>query len=280
MLFLLHINLGVELMQRFFKRFLFTVALLSMVGSMANAGLIGHWPIEEGSGDTTADISGSGTTGVITNVDTGGLGAGGSAWVSDPVRGNVLGFDGSATGAFVRAGSIPAMDLTTDFTWAFWANQDPANNQPNNIIIGNRRDENAVDFTPRQFIKFTPTQFEWHTNGNGNDNLDYPDLADTAGEWHHHAVVKSGDSLTYYLDGLSTSTGLITQELPDAQPLFFGGDNSGTDGENWMGLLDEVRIYDNALSAAEVASIVPEPTSSLLVLLGVGMLLLGRRNRK
>lgn len=256
---------------------LLTACSVSLLGGVATAELVGHWPLDEGSGDTTADVSGSGNTGMIFNGEAGGLGDGGSAWVTDPSRGAVLSFNGAEDGAYVHAGSIPVLDLSNEFTWSFWANHSSDNDQPNNIVVGNRRDSEAVDFTPRQFIKFTPTKFEWHSEGNGNDNLDYPDFLDMADAWHHHAVVKSGADLTYYLDGVSTSTGVITQPMVDSQPLFFGGDNSASDGENWRGMLDDIRIFDHALSAAEVGQLVPEPASSALLMCGLGFLMAFRR---
>ncbi|MHC4725766.1 MAG: sugar-binding protein, partial [Planctomycetota bacterium] len=113
-------------------------------------GLIASYAL---AGDAT-DGSGNGIDGVINNAETGGLGDGGSVWVDDPERGTVISFNGTAEGAFVRAGEIPQMTLTNDFTWSFWAKQNAENTANNDIIFGNRMDENAVDFVPRQFIKF------------------------------------------------------------------------------------------------------------------------------
>ena len=79
-------------------------------------------------------------------------------------------------------------------------------------------------------------------------------------------------------NGVAGATNTITQPLDVPQPLFFGGDNEGAAGENWRGMLDDIRIYDHALSATEVAALVPEPSSS--VLLGIGLLPLLRRRRR
>ena len=215
----------------------------------ADPNLVGWWPLNEGSGTIALDLSDSATDGTINNAN-GGLGLDGSVWVEDPERGMVISFNGEATGAYVRAGTIPQMTLTNDFTWAFWAKQDAGQTGSNDILFGNRKDANAVDFVPRQFIKFTPTKFEWHMNGNGNDNLDYEDIP--ADVWLHHAVVKTGDQLTYYRNGVEASSGTFTQPLDFPQPLFFGGDNEGSEGENWNGLMSDVCIYDRALSAGEI----------------------------
>jgi hypothetical protein len=208
-------------------------------------GLVAFYALD---GDAN-DSSGNGNDGTINNPN-GGLGIDGSVWVDDPERGTVISFNGTAEGAFVRAGDIPQMTLTNDFTWTFWAKHSDENTADNDIILGNRMDENAVDFVPRQFIKFTPTKFEWHMNGNGDDNMDYDDIP--ADIWLHHAVVKTGDQLTYYRNGVEGGSGTIAQPLDFPQPLYFGGDNEGSDGENWSGLMSEVAIYDRALSVGEV----------------------------
>jgi len=216
----------------------------------AYADLIGFWKFDEGSGETAADSSGQGKDGTIVN-PTKGLGPGGSVWVQDPQRGSVISFGGTASGAYVRVGAdiIPAMKFDTNFTWAFWAKQAPGFGV-NNIIVGNRMNINAADFSPREFIKFTPTQFEFHANAVGTDNLNYPDIP--TGVWMHHVVVKNGPVLIYYRNGVVVGTQPQTLELNNPQPLFMGGDNEGAAGENWTGYLDNVRIYNEALSPQAV----------------------------
>ena len=230
-----------------------SIVVLSLVlasGAKAvDPNLIGWWPLNEGSGDKVIDMSGSGSDGTINNLN-GGLGLDGSVWVDDLTRGKVISFNGEASGAYVRAGTIPQMTLTIDFTWAFWAKQEAGNTTSNDIIFGNRMDENGVDFVPRQFIKFTPTKFEWHMNGNGNDNLEYDDIP--ADVWLHHAVVKTGDQLTYYRNGIESSSKTITQALDFPQPLYFGGDNENAVGENWRGVMSDARIYNRALTKLEI----------------------------
>jgi len=240
----------------------------------ADADLLGWWSLNEGEGDFARDSSGKENHGTIFNLDSG-LGIGGSVWVNDPERGMVVSFNGEGSGAYIRVGEIPRMTLTIDFTWAFWAKQDAANTTPNDILFGNRRNEDRADFVPRQFIKFTPTKFEWHMNTNGNDNLEYDDIP--ADVWLHHAVVKTGDQLTYYRNGVASNTGTITQALDLPMPLFIGGDNTNTDGENWRGMMSNVCIYERALTEDEVNSIMmgggepfpyayrPDPANGALV---------------
>ena len=160
---------------------------LAALTTLSQAELIGHWAFDEGSGTTTADISGLGNDGTIF----------GATWGTDEVRANYLIFDGTSSYVDPLV-TLPVMTNTNDFTWAAWVNNQQIidGTQQNAIILGNRNDASGTDFAPRQFIKLTPTKFEWHQNGLGTDNLDVPDLE--VGAWHHIAVVKTGTNLEYF----------------------------------------------------------------------------------
>ena len=219
------------------------VALMILFGaSAANAGELGHWKLDEGAGTTVSDSSGAGSDGTIFNPD-GGLGVGGSVWDTDGDYGIVLSFNGvDGTGAYVDAGMIPALGLTTDFSWAFWAKQDGDGGGVNKTMLGNRY--GASD--QLQFSKFTPTNFEFYNNGDAGF-INYDDLPD--GVWLHHVVVKDGAALTYYRNGVQSGSSTATATLV-TQPLTFGGDVTGV--EQWRGWLHDVHIYDHALSQSEI----------------------------
>ena len=144
-------------------------------------GLIGYWPLDEGSGTTAANAGGGSDAQLYNDVE----------WVSDPDRGTVLSFNGVDAYADAGAETIPQMTQDNDFTWSVWINQS-AGNGPNNVVLGNRYSPGGSDFAPREFIKFTPTKFEFHLDG-GAQNCEYVDLADAEGEWVHYVVVKTGN---------------------------------------------------------------------------------------
>ena len=171
-------------------------------------------------------------------------------WVDDPDRGMVLSFDGVDAYADAGAETIPQMTQDNDFTWSVWINQG-AGNGPNNVVLGNRYSPGGGDFAPREFIKYTPTKFEFHLDG-GGQNCEYDDLANSEGEWVHYVVVKTGDSFTHYSNGEEGESSTFTSELQNPQPFYFGGDKTA---ENWTGMLDDIAIWDRALSASEVSAL-------------------------
>ena len=85
--------------------------------------------------------------------------------------------------------------------------------------------------------------FFWH----GNHHFDTKIVADK--DWHHHCVTYDGATVTYFLDGhevasvkrvMNTAAGpLVLGTCPDKKRSF-------------RGMIDEVAVFDRALSAAEV----------------------------
>lgn len=203
--------------------------------SGAGDGLLAWWPLDETGGNIVSNAVPGGPVGDRI----------GGSWINDPVRGRVLSFNGASD--YVHAGdaTIPVMEVATDFTWAFWAYSTVTGD--NSVVVGNRFAPFGGDWNPREFIKFTPSAFEFHRNGSG-ENIDYPNFPTNV--WIHHAVVKSGPTLTYYRDGAAAGSAIVSQPLLYPQPLYFGGDQSQ---ENWRGRLDDVALWTKALPAASVA---------------------------
>jgi hypothetical protein len=77
-----------------------------------------------------------------------------------------------------------------------------------------------------------------------------------AGKWYHVAVTSVGNAETLYLNGVSVATGSLTLNTPTGSSLYIGripgalGDTRQLDGE-----VDEVSVYNRALSATEIDAI-------------------------
>jgi hypothetical protein len=75
---------------------------------------------------------------------------------------------------------------------------------------------------------------------------------------------------------LTTATG--TTMTTDPLSAFQIGRNI-VNGSEWNGLIDDARFYNTALSDAQVAALVPEPTSILAMVAGLSLMLRSRRSR-
>ncbi|MEC0176663.1 putative Ig domain-containing protein [Paenibacillus favisporus] len=81
----------------------------------------------------------------------------------------------------------------------------------------------------------------------------------TPGEWHHAALTLSGKTAVLYLDGaeLARSTnvnpGTVKSVLNSGTSFYIG--RSQGDDHYWAGTLDEIKLYQRALSGAEIAGL-------------------------
>jgi hypothetical protein len=216
-----------------------SLALSSSV-SVLHADILAYYPLNGAAGTTAVpNVLGSAPSGSLFN---------NAAYFTDPVRGQVATFDGAGDYAALGDTTIPAIGLNTSFTWAFWAYQEgPINTS---VVLGNRYNPAGGEFSPREFIKFTPQRLEFHRNGAGND-VSYG-ASFVAGVWAQHTAIKNGPVITYFRDGHYAGRTVITEGLLNPQPLYLGG-NAAT--ESWQGRIDDVGLWTNAIPVANVAKL-------------------------
>ena len=93
-------------------------------------------------------------------------------------------------------------------------------------------------------------------------------------DWHHILGTYDGSSLSVYVDGIGKTVS-ASVDTYSANDFELGRD---TFHDYYMrSAIDDVKIWDRALSASEVASLVPEP--STLVLFGLSTVALLTRRR-
>jgi hypothetical protein len=131
-----------------------------------------------------------------------------------------------------------------------------------------------------QSINLNETRFTVNTNGSfGQAKLNYPEngFEGTTTNWHHYAATFSAGTVILYFDGVAISTNALapttlTLSQSPSRPYDWIGiganphvgtpeleDETGLDYPNngWMnGVIDDVRIYNRAVNADEVAAIV------------------------
>lgn len=231
-------------------------------------GVVGHWLFEERGGLTAYDISGNYNDGTLTN---------GPAWAAGQF-GAALNFDG--VNDYVNAGSNSVIDnlmTSNPATLSFWMN--PAT--PLDNLIFSKNDGNNTAGWWVENISTTPT------NGaiglrlilvRATTNFRFGVASPTNNVWTHITIVFDG-TLTaanqkIYYNGINqtattSADGTGTHATDAAETLYFGNNfpasSAGVIFTSYKGFLDDIRIYNRALTVEEVWSLYNDPFAEFRV---------------
>ena len=197
-------------------------------------GAAASWAFNEGIGTATADASGNGNTGTL---------MGHTAWASGTF-GTALSFSGS--GDYVKVNESSSLELSTGMTVSFWVNASDLPGVDQRIVSKN---------------------YAWDVKLNGSRHIpqfssgaNYAELnySLTMGAWQHVTFSFSSGVVTGYINGapvgLLANTFTSGISLPSSQYGLYIGTDAGQ--SNFAkGLIDDVRIYNRAMTAAEVSSL-------------------------
>lgn len=187
--------------------------------------------------------------------------------------------------------ALPQLAVTTQqFTISAWANQQGRGGGADHVNqIFSQRHNSSGDNYPAISLHSEAT-VEQATKYSGAAIRSSQGSAQTLiapwqpyNEWHHYAMTVSADYIIFYIDGIeadrtqNNQTGDYTSLAQ--QTLIGKAYYSGSDRRFFNGLIDDVRIYDTALSADQIRSLatVPAPTSLILALSGLGGLAIFRK---
>ena len=212
-------------------RYLISLSTLGSLDKVYEQGLVGYWPLDEGLGTTAYDASGGGNNGTIT----------GATWqnVSSCRIGECLSFNGSSY-VDVPAGSL--LNLGTGSA---------------TITIWFETTASGAMVTKRVASGFQVYVLsgDLYADGAGTTGV-YSSVAVNDGKWHFGAVVydRSANLLRLYVDGTANNTvALGSTTLTDTANLEIGRALlGGTPRDYFNGSIDDVRIYNRALSATEI----------------------------
>jgi hypothetical protein len=208
------------------------------------SGIVAWWPLDETSGTIAADIGGT-NSGVYFGTPT-------------PVQGKVGGALQFTGDSFI---GVPASVLWAfgfqNFTIELWADFTAPGagptDHPSHILIGNDEGPGARN---KWFLALGRDILFFHTNGPGLGARWSPQASFTPvlGQWYHLAITRSGTLFRLFVNGLLVGVSTDTVPIPTAGAYLTIGQAESLGYVN--GLLDEVTIYNRALTQEEIVGIV------------------------
>jgi len=217
----------------------FVVVFLTRVALAAEPGLVAHYTFDEGSGAVVGDSSGNGQDGRLE----------GATHVPSP-RGFAMRFDG--VDDVVRYGSSDSMAVEGDSTLAVWVKTNAAHAPTTHrLIFGgscgtiNRNGNLRIDYGNQLLYEWGDGVSNYQNFSTSSEFLD--------GTWRHLAVVCDPDAglVTLYVDAVPRAQEKLKVPVTCTKS---GQRLSGKWGRYgaFKGEIDDIRLYDRALSDREI----------------------------
>jgi hypothetical protein len=220
-----------------YKKLICLACFVLVLGFVSNASaeLVGHWRFDEGSGTTAHDQSGNGNDGTLINDP---------VWATGIING-ALQLDGIDD--YVNCGNDPSLNFTDAVTLAAWVKLNSVPPAFSVLVAG----------------KFGAYWLEWRENKalslsmflNGAYNGSGPTLELADEDWHHIALTYDGTQKKGYHNLQEVfSEGASGAIDVSAVNFLVGEGHPAIDNFNGCpdGLIDDVRVYNQALTQEEI----------------------------
>jgi hypothetical protein len=152
-------------------------------------------------------------------------------------------FDG--VDGYVDCGNSASFDITEEITLSAWVNTSDSGNSEHNPFISKGDHTYAIKHSIDNNIQFFIYDGGWFTANSGVDSS-------FDGDWHHVVGTYDGSELKIYVDSVLKTTTTHEGTISTASNNLAIGTNTEETDRFYEGVIDEVRIYNRALSAAEI----------------------------
>ena len=204
-------------------------------------GLVAGLAFNETSGTSAADTTGNGHTGTLVNGPTRVTGK----------FGNGLSFDG--VNDSVTVGNPATLNFAADFTIAVWVKRNALGGSSQRHILAKCTSSTWVSGCKELYFAGNTLRFGSYGTGDTNSIS----IADT--NWHHIAVTftRSTNTVAMYVDGTLRTTAVRNLEADGGSHVVTVGNMRGSNP--FSGSIDEVRVYNQVLTAAQITAIMAAP---------------------
>jgi len=215
--------------------FISFIFVLGLTAGIANADMVGYWKFDEGSGNTAYDLSNYTNDGTIN---------GDPKWVAGKI-GAALEFDGSDD--YVDCGNDPSLNINDRITVAAWV-KTTSTAHGYFVSKGTAWDEIGHYAIGQEYN--VPMTFQFEIAGSGGTVELDSNIAVNDGQWHYIVGTYDDPVVKVYVDGVEENTMRESSRLTGST---VGGLTIGQRGGNIIsGIIDEVRIYNRALTEPEI----------------------------
>jgi len=211
-------------------------------------GVIGAWHFDEGEGNIAHDTSGEGNDGTLYDANsTNDDGDTPPQWV-DGKFGKALSFDG--VDDYVEVPDSESLDITNNISIILWSFPKKLNVYQTFLQKGDYR--YLFQITNNNRLRFVIRDSEGYIRFQDSDYL-----VPNTNTWYMFAATFSKPTLTYYVNGSIDSVKTLDYDMTtDDIELRIAREITSTGDNVWFyGLIDEVHIYNRALSEEEISDL-------------------------
>jgi hypothetical protein len=223
-----------------------SAAVSFTVSNAAAQGLVAAYAFDENGGTTAGDSSGNGNTGTLSN----------ATWVAGKFGTPALQFTGATT-SWVTMNDATSLHLTTGLTLEAWVDPSSLNSPDAGWCAAVAKDNRASSANDVSYALYaaagTGTGPALHLNlsGKGDTGVQGASVL-PLNTWTFLAATYDGTTMKLYVNGTLVASKTVSGSIASStNPLHVGGDWSG---EMFTGVIDQVRVYNRALSAAEIST--------------------------
>jgi hypothetical protein len=221
-----------------------TLAGNSSLPANLQNGLVGYWPFN----GNANDVSGNGNNGTVN----------GATLTTDRFGNSNGAYNFDGINSYIIANNTPNI-LTSNYSISIWFNS-PISLCSNNVMLRSG-DASNCGWQGFSVGPASPNNFGLIDVGNNNyafvPNYNCNNIS--INEWHNLVYTRQNMYSKQYIDGILVSSNSSSHyDVASNCPIFFGSNHLDQNGNSWNvfnGKLDDIAIYNRALSPQEIQQI-------------------------
>jgi len=214
------------------NRWWFAPLLLSALTAAAQASLVARYEFEGNADDSSGNLHNARLIGT-------------ASLIADARGGRVLKLDG---GGYADCGTPAAFDIASRITVAAWVKIGTVRTSYATVISKGDSAWRLSLYQQQKRFHFGITGAPSWYGADGRTEV-------SEGQWHHVCGTYDGSRIRLYVDGALDATTTYGGRISTNTFKVLIGENAEATGRRWDGCIDEMQIFNHAMSGSEVAAL-------------------------